>query len=275
MFTWQLATDYLLAPDSFWSVHHILVLWTLGLVLDFLLLCLVAYGLCFLSQFISRFHQSSNSVLAFTQNVLTKTDKIIVWCAAIFLLILVGVTFFSVIGRQFYKPIPDDITVSEFAMVGMICLMLGVMQGGGDHLEVRALADRLKPRFNVLLRFIGLLIGFLVTGMYLFTNLNEVPETFLEIAYGSLFEIPLWPARLLFLLGIAWWSFRIGLQIITMLWLFFLNKKNNGDNQFMIDRSPLLAADSGAEKHGIIELNVDKLVIKPDSGNPVRGKHGT
>ena len=267
MFTWQLATEYLLNPDSFWSSHHIVVLWSLGLVLDFLLLCLIVYGCCCCAQFSTRYRQSSNTVFSFTQNVLAKTDKVLVWCAAIFLIVLISVTFFSVVGRQFYKPIPDDITISEFAMVGMICLMLGVMQGSGDHLEVRALADRLNPQLNVCLRFIGLLIGFLVTGMYLLTNLREVPETFLEVAYGSLHEIPLWPARLIFVLGVAWWCFRIGLQIITMLWLFLLNRTNTKENQFLIDRAPLLAADSGAEKHGIVELNVDKLALSPGRGD--------
>lgn len=257
MFTWQLATEYLLPADSFWSSHHIVVLWLLGLVLDFLLLCLIAFGLCFLAQFVPRFQNNSGTVLPAAQRILAKADKIFMAGASIFLIILVGVTFFSVIGRQFGNPIPDDTTISEYSMVGVICLMLGVLQGTGDHLEVRALADRLPARYNLLLRFTGLCIGFVVIGVYLTSNLREVPENFLQISYGSLMEIPLWPARLIFLLGIAWWCFRIGLQTITMMWLFVLNRHSDG-NSFLEDRAPLLAADSGAEKHGVIDdLGID------------------
>jgi hypothetical protein len=45
---------------------------------------------------------------------------------------------------------------------------------------------------------------------------EKVPDSFLEITYGSIYELPAWPPRAVFMIGIAWWLTRIAVQAVLL-----------------------------------------------------------
>lgn len=224
----------------FWEWHHFVILVVVGIVLD---LCL---GLAIAATVASvRWATGRPSALAELRAiaaVLARLDRVIIVLGCTFLVLLVAITFGSVIGRNVYRPIPDDITIAEWAMVALVMVMLGTTQGRGEHIEVTALADVLPVRVNRALRLIGALLGVGFIGLFAWVNYPEVADSFLEETYGSIYALPRWPPRLVFFVGIAVWLARIYAQAAVLMADAVRPLPPDA-----VDLAPLLPADSGTQ----------------------------
>lgn len=217
MFTYLIYRDFLREPDSFWALHHIASLWCIGLFFDLLLLFILWIGYnSALAGGASEKSLAARARLAQVAAAMKRIDRVVMVVAGFILAGLVLVTFISVTARTVYKPIPDDITFAEWALVAMVAMMLGTLQGREDHIEITALSDTLSYRVNLWLRLIGVLIGLVSVGRLGYVSLEEVPDSFLEITYGSIYELPAWPPRVIFMMGLAWWIARILTQALIL-----------------------------------------------------------
>ena len=248
MFTYLVYARYIAHADEYWSGEHFAVLWGLGvfcdtLLLAFLWVAFIALGL--LSGDVPQ-GQAVERLERF-RKALQKLDGGLLVIGGMGLVTLIGITCLSAMGRYTMGvSIPDDITLAEWAMVGCVSLMIGTIQGRGEHIEVTALTDRMGPGANKMLRLLGLLIGVFIVGRFALINFEEVPDAFLEETYGSIYELPLWPARLLFEIGLIWWLFRIMVQAVIAPITFL--RPPPPQHQFENwNLTPLLPAESGHE----------------------------
>lgn len=189
-----------------------------------------------------------------------RVDTVVIWIAGAVLATMVLITFVSVIGRATYKPLPDDITMAEWALVLLVSLMLGTLQGREDHIEVTALSDVLSFRWNLYLRVFGCLVGLAAITRLCMVSFDEVPDSFLEITYGSIYELPAWPPRFFFMIGLAWWLTRIAIQAVLLPVLIRLNAR---DALGEFGPEPLLSqtglGDDEIELDALTELQSDKV----------------
>ncbi|MGR3527422.1 MAG: TRAP transporter small permease [Paracoccaceae bacterium] len=261
MFTFLIYQQLIASADSFWSSYHVLSLWVLGLLFDLMTLLLIVIIIHSLRA-TGEGPNGARARAALEQIAkrVRQFDHGIIWIAGIALAIMVLITFVSVIGRATYKPLPDDITMAEWALVLMVSLMLGTLQGREDHIEVTALSDSLSFRLNLYLRVFGCLVGLAAVTRLCMVSFEDVPDSFLEVTYGSIYELPAWPPRFFFMIGLAWWLTRIGIQAVMLPVLIRLNsQKSLGE----FGPSPLLSqtgmGDDEIELGTISELQTDKV----------------
>lgn len=244
MFTYLLYGKFLATPEPYWSQLHVGVVWGLGLYLDVLLVFVLYVGALSAGLMSDTRRARALDSLARIRHFVRHLDRAVIVLAGVFLAMLVLVTFVSVIGRTFWASIPDDITFAEWAMVAMVVLMLGVTQGQGEHIEVTALAERLPSRVNQLLRLLGVLIGSVMLARFGYINLLEVPDSFFEETYGSIYGLPMWPPRLMFFIGVAWWVARIVVQLFLLCAIqVAASGAARAKEEWHFE--PLLASDSG------------------------------
>ncbi|MGD9862975.1 MAG: TRAP transporter small permease [Pseudodonghicola sp.] len=157
MFTYLIYIRWLSTPDSFWQTEHLAALWALGVGLDLMLLLVLWTAVLSAATLARGTRRWGAAGLVRLSRVLTRTDRLVQLLAGAALAAMVGVVFLSVLGRAVWKPIPDDYTFAEWAMVLTVALMLGGIQGRGEHIEVTALAERMSLRANRALRLVFML----------------------------------------------------------------------------------------------------------------------
>lgn len=242
MLTLLVAITGLGDAPPYWELHHRVIVIATGIFLDVLLVVAVAATLAAGAWASGR--ADGLARLKRLARVLAGVDRVVIALGCMFLALLVLVTFVSVVGRNVWAPIPDDITFAEWAMVALVMVMLGTTQGRGEHIEVTALADALPERVNRLLRLLGALMGLAFVGHFAAVNYPEVAEAFLEETYGSIYALPLWPPRWVFFLGLAAWLVRLYAQAVVLLADAVRPLPRTGGGT--IDLTPLLPADSGS-----------------------------
>ncbi|SDW11684.1 TRAP-type C4-dicarboxylate transport system, small permease component [Albimonas donghaensis] len=246
MFTYLIHDAWISEPDSFWSALHVAILWGLGLFLDLLLIMVLRVAwLSALTLSASGRERGTRGLVA-AARTMARIDRVVVYVAGAALAAMVLVTFFSVIGRTLWKPIPDDYTMAEWALVLVAALMMGVIQGRGEHIEVTAFTDNMSERTNRTLRLVGVLAGCLAVSRLAWVSIEEVPGSFLEITYGSIYDLPMWPPRLIFMMGLAWWLARTAIQVLVLPVTELVDAEAAGAPPGW-DLTPLLPAHSGAE----------------------------
>lgn len=267
MFTFLIYRHLIAQADSFWSGHHVLSLWFLAILFDLIALLLLYVAARSVQAAGNgpgglRAREALNRLAQRMRGI----DQVVLWVAGCVLAVMVLITFVSVIGRATYKPLPDDITVAEWALVLMVSLMLGTLQGREDHIEVTALSDTLSFRWNLYLRVFGCLVGLAAVWRLCMVSFEEVPDSFLEITYGSIYELPAWPPRLFFMVGLAWWLTRIAIQFVMLPVLIRLDARGDlGD----FGPVPLLSQAGTGEG----ELDLAELVDR--QSDKVGGARGT
>ncbi|WP_420392661.1 TRAP transporter small permease [Acuticoccus sp.] len=245
MLTILVALGTLSDAPPYWSVHHHAIALGVGVVLDVLLVFCVAVTVVAAGWASGR--PWALDALQRLAGLLARLDGVVIALACVFLTLLVAITFLSVVGRNVWVPIPDDITLAEWAMVGLVMVMLGTTQGRGEHIEVTALSEVLPLRVDRALRLLGALLGVGFIGLFTFVNYPEVADAFLEETYGSIYALPRWPPRLVFFLGIAVWLARIYAQAAVLM-ADAIRPLPLVAERRALDLAPLLPADAGGAK---------------------------
>lgn len=148
--------------------------------------------------------------------VMNRIDRVLIAVAQCLLVAMVLLAFTSVCARIFLnQSVPDDILISELLMVAIVFLPLGYVQSVGAHLEVTVLTDHLSLKIQSMLKSLGLLLGISIFGLMAYVGWLNAYEDYQSGAYGwsSTLYIPIWPAKMMIPLGLAWWCLRMLAQL--------------------------------------------------------------
>jgi TRAP-type C4-dicarboxylate transport system permease small subunit len=130
---------------------------------------------------------------------------------ALSVLVLGLIIFASVIGREFFnRGVPDDIIMAGLMMIPIIVLPLAFVQSQNGHITVTVATDMLSRRWLAGLRVLSSIIGIAFFGAIGWFLIRKVPKDFMRGNYydGQL-EIPVWPMKVIFAIGIALFIFRL------------------------------------------------------------------
>lgn len=136
--------------------------------------------------------------------------------AAAVVLAMAVMTAISVAGRELIGlPIPDDIVIQGIMMVAIIILPLAFVQAKGGHIAVTVATDWLPARGITLLKLIGTLIGLVLFAAIGWEAGKQVPGDFESGGYyDGVYEIPVWPPKVVFVVGIAVFVLRLALSAV-------------------------------------------------------------
>ena len=127
------------------------------------------------------------------------------WVAGTALLAMGAIVTASVLGRVIFNaPVPDDLIMAGLLMVCTIILPLAYIESRDGHIVVTIVADRLPRRVQAVLRMIGALLFAAFFGTIGYMIATKVPGEFAdELYYDGQLEIPTWPMKAIFALGVA------------------------------------------------------------------------
>lgn len=122
----------------------------------------------------------------------------------------------SVIGRIFPQAtIYGIIEYSEVFLVGGIFLGLGYAQISGNHVGVDLIVDRFKPRRARWVRRAGLSVGVLAVIWMIGANILKAMHSIsIEEYRFGVAMVPIWPARVIIVLGLVIWAILLIRQIV-------------------------------------------------------------
>ncbi|MDE4302362.1 TRAP transporter small permease [Phaeobacter gallaeciensis] len=111
----------------------------------------------------------------------------------------------SVFSRAIFNvALPDTIVIVRELMVAAIVLPLAAATLARSHVAVEFLANRLPPRAQAWLAVFGSIVGLFALMPLIYAGGREFAHNFTSggFFYGDL-ELPKWPGRLIFLIGIS------------------------------------------------------------------------
>jgi len=123
--------------------------------------------------------------------------------AAVILLGLLITT--NVIARAIFATgVPDSVTMVRELMVAAILLPLAAATAARAHVAVAFVSDRFSARFRSFLIILGSVMGMIALSALIFAGFREFTSVWSKgsFFYGDL-NLPKWPGRLLFLIGIG------------------------------------------------------------------------
>jgi TRAP-type C4-dicarboxylate transport system permease small subunit len=142
-------------------------------------------------------------------------ERLALFLAGVVLLTMGGIITASILGKElFLRPIPDDLLMVGLLNVAVIVLPLAFVERQRGHIAVTVLTDWLGVRALGLLRALGALamavffggIGYMVT--------MRLPA---EIARGAYYdgvlEIPTWPMKMVFGIGVLLFVVRLVISV--------------------------------------------------------------
>jgi len=149
--------------------------------------------------------------------MLKRFETICVDLATAAIIALALMIFADVVALNLFdSAVPDAIILVRELMVIAIVMPLAAGTANRAHISVKVLSDRLPPRVSSWLIVFGSLFGLLALGPIVYAAAREFlhqwgnGSTF----YGD-FDLPRWPGRLAFLLGIALGWLRLSLMVIA------------------------------------------------------------
>lgn len=150
------------------------------------------------------------------ERVLQLVENLAVALACLALLVMGGIITGSVLGRQlFLRPIPDDLLMVGLLMVPVIALPLAYIERYRGHISVTITTDWMGTRVLGLLRSLGAVCMGVFFGGIAWMIVQRVPQ---DIARGTyhdgVFQIPAWPMKIVFAIGIAVFMLRLSISFI-------------------------------------------------------------
>ena len=137
--------------------------------------------------------------------MLGKIENMLLYAAiaatAVLCLMITG----NVVARALFNTsLPDSIVIVRELMVAAILLPLAAATADRAHVVVEFVADRFSPRIRAWLVIFGSVMGLVALAPLIYASLRELAHAIEsgEYFFGDL-ELPLWPGRLVFLLGLS------------------------------------------------------------------------
>lgn len=150
------------------------------------------------------------------QRILSLLENVALWIAGAALLLMGTIVTVSVVGRVvFTAPVPDDLIMVGLLMVAVIILPLAFIERADGHISVTVIADRFPVRLQYTLKAIGNLFFGLFFGVMGFMLARKIPSEFSEaLYYDGHLEIPTWPMKTVFALGVAIFVVRLSVSFL-------------------------------------------------------------
>ena len=150
------------------------------------------------------------------EQVLKRIEQLAMWVAGMALLAMGAVVTASVLGRVIFNaPVPDDLIMAGLLMVCTIILPLAYIESRDGHIVVTVIADRLPFRVQAALRMLGAVLFAAFFGTIGYMIATKVPGEFAdELYYDGQLEIPTWPMKAVFALGVAVLVIRLAVTFV-------------------------------------------------------------
>ena len=144
-------------------------------------------------------------------------ERATMWAAATAVLLMMLISAVSVAGRELFgSPIPDDVILQGLLMVATIALPLAYIQRRDGHISVTITTEWLPARALALLRMLGAAMGFIFFGIVGLSVLREIgPDYTNGAVYDGILELPSWPMKAIFVLGLGAFLLRILLSFLV------------------------------------------------------------
>lgn len=131
------------------------------------------------------------------------------------IVILLGLICFSVIGRTFFNlPIPDDVVLAENLMPVIVALPFAYATARRGHIEVEVFTSWLPQQFLKPLSAFAHLLALLIFSAILWCVWIGVLK---DLDSGQYYEgeltLPVWPAKLVFVIALVLFCLRLLLNL--------------------------------------------------------------
>lgn len=146
---------------------------------------------------------------------LTAIENVLVLVAGFVVIVLMMVVTGDVISRSLFNyPLPNSYEYMELGMVFAVYLGASEVQRDKRHVAIDAISSRLPPRGQAAIEMLGCFIGLvLMIGIGYWGTLAAWSSYVTGEYIGSVAHVPVLPARLALLVGVAVLSLRLILDI--------------------------------------------------------------
>ena len=148
--------------------------------------------------------------------MLVPLEKILLGLGAAAVILLGILITTNVVARAvFASSVPDSVTMVRELMVAAILLPLAAATANRAHVSVAFISDRFSPRLRSWSIVLGSVMGMIALAALIYAGTREFLSVWEKgsFFYGDL-NLPKWPGRLLFVIGItACWLRLAGLGI--------------------------------------------------------------
>ena len=137
--------------------------------------------------------------------MLVPLEKILLGLGAAAVILLGILITSNVVARAvFASSVPDSVTLVRELMVAAILLPLAAATANRAHVSVAFVSDRFGPKLRSWLTVLGSVMGMIALGGLIYSGGREFLSVWEKgsFFYGDL-NLPKWPGRLLFVVGIA------------------------------------------------------------------------
>jgi TRAP-type C4-dicarboxylate transport system permease small subunit len=133
-----------------------------------------------------------------TQKVIHRINFYVAVVGMSFIIPLMLLTTFDVVGRKFFKPIPGSFELSEYILATFILLGAAYTQQVRGHVGVDFLTSRLSPRVRVVCEIITWILSLFIIAIVIWQGWLEGIR---ERTVSDMLRIPQYPFRLLVAVG--------------------------------------------------------------------------
>jgi TRAP-type C4-dicarboxylate transport system permease small subunit len=143
--------------------------------------------------------------------MLTRIERLLLDAAVLATLLLGVLITGNVLGRLLFgAEIPDSIIMVRELMVAAILLPLAAATAARAHVSVTFITDKLPTGLRARIIVFGWVVGIFAVMPLLFAGWRQLVQAWVSAEYffGD-FDLPRWPGRLLFLLGMSFLWLRL------------------------------------------------------------------
>jgi len=137
--------------------------------------------------------------------MLVNLEKVLLGLGALAVILLGALITSNVIARAlFATSVPDSVTMVRELMVAAILLPLAAATAARAHVSVAFVSDRFNPRLRSWLIVLGSVMGLFALSALIYAGGRELIGAWEKgsFYFGDL-NLPKWPGRLLFVIGIG------------------------------------------------------------------------
>ncbi|OGQ12925.1 MAG: C4-dicarboxylate ABC transporter substrate-binding protein [Deltaproteobacteria bacterium RBG_19FT_COMBO_46_12] len=133
-----------------------------------------------------------------TQRVIHRLNFYVALVGMSFIIPLMLLTTFDVIGRKFFKPIPGAFEISEYILAIFILLGAAYTQQVKGHVGIGFITSRFSPRLQGICEIMTTLLGLFIIAIVIWQGWLEGIR---ERTVSDMLRIPQYPFRLLVAVG--------------------------------------------------------------------------
>ncbi|MEH7248612.1 TRAP transporter small permease [Neobacillus niacini] len=156
--------------------------------------------------------------IRFIEKMQQKFEKLLVFLGAVFTIFLMFLITLDVILRKFGSPIQGAYELVQLLTVGIVFLGVAYVQRIKGHVFIEVATDKFPKKVQQGLDFFGYIVGFAVCLIITWQSGITAWESFLtREATSGMTKIPIWPVKIVILMGMGLLTLRLILDIVYYL----------------------------------------------------------